>query len=86
MFIFYQVRFSTESSRRFLGKSVVPLVYGTVVEFEGSVVVIWCPVLKRDCVKNGTSLTFDSRYDSPVFIMVIEADKLIANITKKIHR
>ena len=60
VFIFFQIRFIMESTRRLLGKSVSPLVYATAVEFEGFKVVMWCPVLKRECVKNSIYVNFDS--------------------------
>ena len=48
-----------ESERGLIGKSVFPLVYGTVVELEGLEVVVRCTVPKLECTKNGTSLGFD---------------------------
>ena len=62
MFVFIadQERFSTDLASGLLGKSVGPLVSGNAIETEISEVVISCPVLKRERVKNSTYLNFDS--------------------------
>ena len=56
--VFNLVWFSMDFTRELIGKSVRPLVYGTVVEFDGSKVVIMCSLLKWEHVKNGTFLGF----------------------------
>ena len=61
MFILDQVKFSTKYESILLGKSEGILVSGTTMEFEWYIVVVWCPVLKRECVNNRTSLNFDSQ-------------------------
>ena len=86
MFIFDQDRLSTESARGILGKYVCPLIPGTAIELEGSKVLVRCPELKYECAKNGTSLTFDSKYDFLVFIMVFETNNPIINSIYNIRR
>ena len=62
-----------------------PLIYGTAVKFEGLEVVIWIPVLIRECVNNVIYMTFNSLYYMLVLIMKFEADKTIINSGKNIQ-
>ena len=62
-----------------------PLIYVTAVKFEGLEVVIWIPVLIRECVNNVIYMTFNSLYYMLVLIMIFEDDKTIINSGKNIQ-
>ena len=82
IFIFYQVRFSTDTERVIIGMCLRPLVSVYAVEQEGSKFVVRFPVLKCECAKNGISRDFYLQYACHEFIVVSEANNTIINIQR----
>ena len=79
------MRVGTESARVLLGMPVCLIIYGHAVEQEGYKVVVWFPVLKREFLKNRIYLSFDSRDNGIVFIIVFETNNTSNNSSENIH-